>query len=75
MKTYVHFVPYLAQFFLEWEMFQTKVVEKIETYILCSVTSSFLKIHTFYEIMWVNIYTAGQARNNNTVHAHCMQDT
>jgi hypothetical protein len=28
---------YLAHFFLEREIFQTKVVEKIKTYILCSV--------------------------------------
>ena len=37
MKAYVHSWSHLAQFFLEWEMFQTKVVEKIETHILCSV--------------------------------------
>jgi hypothetical protein len=29
---------YFANFFLAWEMFQTKVAEKIETHILCSVT-------------------------------------
>jgi hypothetical protein len=29
---------YLAQFFLEWEMFQTKVTEKVEKHILWSVT-------------------------------------
>ena len=34
MKTYAH-LWYFAEFFLEWEMFQTEVVEKI---ILCSVT-------------------------------------
>jgi hypothetical protein len=33
MKTYVRFW-YLAEFFLEWEMFQAKAVEKIQ--------------HTFY---------------------------
>ena len=38
METYAHFWSYLSQFFLEWEMFQTKVVEKIKTHILCSVT-------------------------------------
>jgi len=38
MKTDVRFWSYLAQLFLEWEMFQTKVVEKIKTHILCSVT-------------------------------------
>jgi hypothetical protein len=29
MKTYSHLLPYFAQLFLEWEMFQTKFVEKI----------------------------------------------
>ena len=38
MKTNIHFWPYLTQFFLEWEMFQTKVVDKIKTHILSSVT-------------------------------------
>ena len=37
MKTDIHFWSSLAQFFLEWEMFRTKVVEKIKTHILCSV--------------------------------------
>ena len=32
------FLSSLAHFFLEWEMFQIKVVEKIRTHILCSVT-------------------------------------
>jgi len=31
-----HIDEYLAEFFLEWEIFQTKVVEKIKTHILCS---------------------------------------
>jgi hypothetical protein len=43
MKTNVHFLSYLAQFFLEFEMFQTKAVETIQTHILCSVTFFFLK--------------------------------
>ena len=38
MKTFSHSLQYLAEFFLEWEIFQTKVVEKIKTRILCSVT-------------------------------------
>jgi hypothetical protein len=46
MKASIHFSSYLAQFFLEWEMFQTKVVEKIETYILWSITF-FSKIMLF----------------------------
>ena len=32
------FWSYLAQFFLEWKMFQAKVVEKIKTHIVCSIT-------------------------------------
>ena len=30
-QTDIHYCSYLAQFVLWWEMFQTKVVEKIET--------------------------------------------
>ena len=36
MKTNIHFWSYLAQFILEWEMFQSKVVNKLKTRILCS---------------------------------------
>jgi hypothetical protein len=32
------FLSHLAHFFLEWEMFETYVVEKIKTPILCSIT-------------------------------------
>jgi hypothetical protein len=28
----------ICEFLLEWEMFQTKVIEKIKTHILCSIT-------------------------------------
>ena len=38
MKTNIHFRLCLAQFFLKWEMFWTKVVEKAKTHISCSVT-------------------------------------
>jgi hypothetical protein len=31
METNKHIGSYLAQFFLEWKMFQTKGVEKIKT--------------------------------------------
>ena len=39
MKTNNHFRWYLAEFLLEWKMFQTKDVEKIKARILCSVTA------------------------------------
>jgi hypothetical protein len=37
VNTSTHVVSYLAHFILEWEMFETEVVEKIKTHILCSV--------------------------------------
>jgi hypothetical protein len=37
MTTYVHLWYCLAEFFLEWEMFQTEVVEKIKTNLSCSI--------------------------------------
>ena len=33
MKTDIHFWTCLTQFFLEWEIFQTKFLEKIEVHI------------------------------------------
>ena len=36
-------------------MFQTEVVEKIRTHILCSVTFFFLENRAVYEIMWENM--------------------
>ena len=41
METNIHFWSYLAQLFLEWEMFQTNIIENIKTHILCAIT--FLK--------------------------------
>ena len=52
MKTNVHFLSYLAHFFLGWEMFQTEVVEKIKTHVLFSVT--FFENRVVYEKMWKN---------------------
>jgi len=52
VKTNIHFWSYCAQFFLEWEMFQTKVVEKIRRHFLPS--NFFSENRTFYE-MWKNI--------------------
>ena len=38
MNTFSHLWQYIVEFFLEWEIFQTKVVEKIKIHILYSVT-------------------------------------
>jgi hypothetical protein len=40
MNTNIHFLSYLLRFFLEWKMFQTKVVEKIKTHLLGLTTFS-----------------------------------
>ena len=53
MKTTIRIWSYLAHFFLEWKMFETRVVEKFGTHILCS-TTLFGKLCCFY-IMWENI--------------------
>jgi hypothetical protein len=65
MKTCLHLWQYLAEFFLEWEMFQIKVVEKIKTHILCSVTFSRKSCR-----LWDNVEkcgTAGQATDGNII--------
>jgi hypothetical protein len=40
MQTYVQFWKYLTELFLEWEVFQTKFVDKISTHILGSNTQN-----------------------------------
>ena len=37
-RSFIHFRSCLSQFFVEWEMFETEIVEKIKTHILYSVT-------------------------------------
>jgi hypothetical protein len=73
MKTDIHIWSYLAQFFLEWEMLQTKIVEEIKTHILCSVT--FVRKSCR---LWDNMEKyckAVQPTDDNMAHAHCMLDT
>jgi len=55
MKTpiYVNIGSYLAQFFVEWEMFHTNIVGEIKTQILCPV-AFFFENRVFYEKMWKN---------------------
>ena len=62
---------YLIQFFLEWEIFPTKVVEEIKTHFVSIIF--FLNCAAF-EIN-VEIYCrAGQATDDSMVHAQCMLD-
>jgi hypothetical protein len=51
MKTKIHFLLYLAYFFLGREMFQKNVVEKNKTNILYLVTF-FFEYRAVCEIMW-----------------------
>ena len=56
MRTIINFLSYIAQFFSELEIFQTKVVEKIKTNVSCSGTCVFFpENHVFYEVKWKNI--------------------
>jgi hypothetical protein len=58
MKTCVHLWSCLAEFFLEWGMFQTKFVDKIKTHILCSI--NFRKSRR----LWDNVEKYGTARQD-----------
>jgi len=63
LKTCVDLWSYLAQYFLELEMFQTKVIDKIKTHILCSVTFSRKSCR-----LWDNVERCcrpGQATDDN----------
>jgi len=54
-------LPYLVHFFLEREMFQTKIVEKIKTHILCPIIFFFVfENRAVYEIMWENMAEPGR---------------
>ena len=59
MKTNIHFWSFIFHFFIEWEMFQTKVVEKIKTHILCSILFFFFNC-AVYEITWKNPVEPGR---------------
>ena len=72
MKTKIHLWSYLVQFFLEWKMFQTKVVDKIKTHILYSLTF-FRKSCR----LWDNVEKycrVEQVTDKNMVNAHFMLD-
>jgi len=53
---------YLAAFFLEWELFQARFVEKIKT---LYIQSLFNENSAVYEIMWKKCCTARQATEDN----------
>ena len=53
----------LVELFLEWEMFQTKVVGAFSTYIARSVT--------FFEMIWENTVETGRLIVDNIVQCMC----
>ena len=70
MKTNINFWSYLT--LLEWEMFQTKVLEENKTHISCSIT--------FWKScrLWYNVEKycrPRQATDSNVVYEHFMLDT
>jgi len=71
MKTSVHL--YVVQFLLEWEVLQAKVVEKLKTHTVFSIT--FIQKSCR---VWDNVEKycrAGQATDDNMARAHCMLNT
>jgi len=64
---------YLVHFFVEGKKFQTEVVEKIKTCILCSVTF-FWKIVPLCDNV-EKYFRAWQDTVDSMVHAHCMLDS
>jgi hypothetical protein len=72
MKTYVHVWQYIAEFFLQLEMFQTKVVEKTKIHILWSVPLSRKSCRVWDDVEQYG--RAGQATYDNTAHAPSVLD-
>ena len=59
MKTKILLPSYLAKFFVEWDTFQTKAVENIETYLMFT-DLFFPENRAVYEIMWKKYCRVGQ---------------
>jgi hypothetical protein len=66
------YIYYIAKFFLQFEMFHTKVVENITTHILCSIIFFRKSCRLLY---YVEKYgTARLATDENGAHALSMLD-
>jgi hypothetical protein len=68
----VNYWHYVAELFVEWEIFQANYVEKIKTHILCSI---------FFSRIWYRLWDkvakycrAGEPIDDNMTHTHCMLD-
>jgi hypothetical protein len=70
------FKSHSTHFFLELEMFQIKVMEKIRTHILCSIFLGGRGGESYR--LWYNVEKyckSGQTTDDSMVHASCMLDT
>jgi len=73
MKTNTHFCLHVAEFFLEWEMFQTSALEEIETHFM---PNNFFLRKSCLSLVKVEKYCrVGQVTDENMAHAHSMLDT
>ena len=71
MRTTIHFPSYLAQFCVEWEVFQVRVLEEIKAHF---VLSNLFFFRNSYRV-WENVEKycrAGKAIDGNMSHAHCV---
>jgi hypothetical protein len=73
LKTYAHLWKYLAEFSLEWQIFQTNLVVKIKTHLLLNNINP--KNRVLYEIMWKNMVEPEGPLMTIWRNAHCMLHT
>jgi len=69
MKTNVHLWSYLPEFFLEWEIFRRKFVEKIETHLY---SETFCENRALYDRMWKYVTARQTAHQNIMLHRNDM---
>jgi hypothetical protein len=73
MKVNKHLWYYVAELFLEWEVFQTKVIEKIKTRVMFS--TFFSENRSFFGVMWKNMVEhIGQRWQYNKAYGPCILD-
>jgi hypothetical protein len=70
MQAFSHLWQYVGKFILEWEIFKTKVVDKIKTHMLCSITFFWKSCR-----WWENVEKCGGAKkavNDVTIWRICV---
>jgi hypothetical protein len=64
----------VSHFFLEWKIHHTGAVERLLTYITCSINIFFQNI-IMYAKIWKKYCRKGLATDDNMARAHCMLDS